>query len=297
MRILVTGRSGQLARSLGERASGRDGVELYFAGRPDLDVTDDAAIERAVAEARADVVINTAAYTAVDRAEEDRAEAERINAHAPGVIARAARHAGARLIQISTDYVFDGRSDTAYREDDPTGPINVYGSTKLAGEAAVRAELDAHVIVRTSWVYSPFGRNFVSAMIAVAEEKDEVSVVDDQRGSPTSATDLAEGLLRIAERWRTKPDEGLGETFHLAGTGEASWAELAQQIFASSAGSGGPSARVRPIATKDWPCRAARPLNSRLDCGKFEARFGYRAPLWNESVAGVVRRIIDERSR
>jgi dTDP-4-dehydrorhamnose reductase len=288
-RILVTGTAGQLALALAERAPDR----VRLVGRPELDLADDASIARAVAAHAPDVIVNAAAYTAVDKAEAEPELAARINAHAPGVLARAARAAGARLVQISTDYVFDGSESGAYSEDAPTGPAGVYGRTKLAGEDAVRAELPgAHAVVRTAWVYSPFGANFVKTMLAAARSRPELRVVADQHGNPTSALHLADGILALIACWRERPEADAFGTFHLAGSGAAVWAELAREVFAVSARLGGPAAEVVPIATSDWPTPARRPANSRLDSARFAATFGYRAPHWREGVAETVARLL-----
>jgi dTDP-4-dehydrorhamnose reductase len=289
--VLVVGRSGQLALSLAERAE-RRGVELIFAGRPDLDVLDPDALRRAVAGSGANVVINAAAYTAVDKAEDEPEAAYAINAVAPGLLAEAAQENGARLIHVSTDYVFDGAGDRPWREDDPTGPASVYGRSKLAGEQAVGAVLADHVIVRTAWVYSPFGSNFVRTMLNLARTRPALRVVDDQIGNPTSALDLADGLLAILAAWQDAPARGLGAAYHLAGAGAASWADFAQEIFALSKARGGPSAEVSGIASAEWPAKAPRPLNSRLNSELFAETFFYRAPPWQESLLTVVDRIL-----
>lgn len=292
MKILVTGRSGQLARALGERSAGRPREQWRFAARPEFDLLQPDSIRRTVERVRPDLIVNTAAYTAVDQAESDLAEAEAANAAAPGVLAAAARNIGARLIHLSTDYVFDGTSPEPYREDAPTAPINAYGRTKLAGEEAVRAELAEHLIVRTAWVYSPWGRNFVKTMLGLAGTRDRLNVVSDQLGCPTSALDLADGLLAAVTAWKSDPARGLGETCHLAGTGETSWAGLAEAVFAVSAEHGGPSAEVTAVTADQWPTPAARPANSRLDSRKYRDAFGYAAPPWRVSVAAVVEKLL-----
>ncbi|MEO8453811.1 MAG: dTDP-4-dehydrorhamnose reductase [Sphingomicrobium sp.] len=293
MKVLVIGSSGQLARSLVERAQGRAGIELVAVGRPqiDLEIPDSAA--RAVAAAGPDVVINAAAYTAVDQAEDEPVRAYRINAEAAGEIA-AATAGNARLIHISTDYVFDGRAEGAYAEDAATSPLNVYGQGKLAGEANVRSANPEHVIVRTSWVYSPFGHNFVTAMMAAAECKDRLTVVDDQRGCPTSALDLADGLLRIIDAWGRRSRTGQGETYHLTGTGPTSWCGFAQAIMDERRTHGAKAAAVASIESKDWPTRAERPRNSVLDCGKFRRDFGFALPEWRPSLAGIIGRLAQQ---
>lgn len=290
MRILVTGREGQLARSLAERAP--DWAELTFAARPELDLADPASVERVVKATRPGAIISAAAYTAVDRAEDEPALAHAVNAEGVAALARAARHTDTPLIHVSTDYVFDGTADRPYRPDDPVAPVGVYGTSKRAGEQAILASEADHAIVRTAWVYSPFGHNFVRTMLRLAGEREELSVVDDQIGTPTSALDLADGLFALlAARQGTGWTSGI---WHLAGTGETSWAGLAAHALATSARLGGPGTTVRPIATADYPTRAIRPANSRLNSDLFEAEFGYRAPEWRSSVDQVVERLLKE---
>ncbi|HEX8239472.1 MAG TPA: dTDP-4-dehydrorhamnose reductase [Allosphingosinicella sp.] len=291
MRVLVTGRDGQLARSLAERAAAVPGLSLRTIGRPELDLERPESIAAAIAAAAPDAVVNAAAYTAVDQAEDEPERAFRINAAAAGEVAAAARHAGARIIQVSTDYVFDGSAEGAYAETAPTSPLGAYGRSKLEGEQRVAEASPDHLILRTAWVYSPFGRNFVKTMLAAAQARDELNVVDDQQGNPTGALDIADGILAILGRWSGEPALGLGQVYHLAGTGTTSWCGLARQVFAEAAPLGLKTATVNPIRTEDWPTRAVRPRNSRLDCAKLERDFGYRAPRWEESVAETVRRL------
>lgn len=284
MRILVTGRAGQLVSSLVERAQHDPDVSLVALGRPELDLERPGAAAEAIADSSPDLVINAAAFTAVDAAEDEPERAFRINADAAGEIAAAARAAGAPIVQISTDYVFDGASAAPYREDDPVAPIGVYGRSKLAGEERVRAANPDHLIVRTAWVYSPFGRNFVRTMMAAARDREELRVVADQRGNPTNALDLADALLAIARRWQSG-------TIHLAGTGAASWFEFASAIMAECARLGLPAARIVPIVTADWPTRAQRPQDSTLDCSRAASLFGVDMPDWRESLPAVVARL------
>ncbi|HEU0098286.1 MAG TPA: dTDP-4-dehydrorhamnose reductase [Allosphingosinicella sp.] len=288
MRVLVTGREGQLARSLAERSAAIPGLSLETVGRPDLDLEDPGSIEAAISAAAPDVVVNAAAYTAVDQAEDEPERAFRINAAAAGEVAAAARRAGARVVQVSTDYVFDGTGQGAYAESAATCPLGVYGRSKLEGEQRVAEAAPDHVILRTAWVYSANGRNFVRTMLGAAARRDELNVVADQRGSPTAAGDLADGILALAAAWRERPRLGLGGVYHLAGAGEASWFDFATAIFEEAARHGLPTAAVKPIRTADWPTRAARPANSVLDSGRFAADFGYRAPPWRRSTAAVV---------
>jgi dTDP-4-dehydrorhamnose reductase len=291
MKILVTGAEGQLARSLVERAAARSHMRLVALGRPRLDLAREGSATSAIEALRPDIVVNAAAHTAVDTAEDEPQLAFRINAEAAGEVAAAAAGVGARVVQVSTDYVFDGRNKDPYREGDPTHPLGVYGASKLAGEERVRGANPRHTIVRTAWLYSPFGRNFVRTIMDAALVRDVLTVVDDQLGSPTSALDLAEGLLAMTDGWKDSPEVGTGETYHLAGRGVASWCALADHVMGECRARGLASAEVRPIGTADWPTRAARPANSVLDSGKFASDFGFIMPDWRSSVSSVVARI------
>lgn len=289
MKILVTGREGQVALSLAERLARHD---LVFASRPDLDLADPVSIERTVASVRPDLVISAAAYTAVDEAENEPELAMAVNGDGPGVLARAAARIDARVIHLSTDYVFDGSLDRPWRESDPVAPLGVYGATKLAGEEAVAASGATHAILRTAWVYSPFGNNFVRTMLRLAEARDELNVVEDQVGCPTSALDIADAIGAVIEEWQTGVRPAAQGLFHLVGTGEASWAEFARAIFALSQVRGGPTCKVTGIPTSGYPTPAARPANSRLDCTRFAEAFGYRAPDWRKSLEHVIDRLV-----
>jgi len=291
--ILVLGGAGQLALSLKERAEAQ-GLALRFAGRPDADLADADSLRATVARHRPESIVNAAAYTQVDGAEDDPALARRLNAEGPAALAEAAREAGARLIHVSTDYVFDGSGERPWAEEDRPNPQSVYGRTKLEGEEAVRAVCPAHVIVRTAWVYSPFGVNFVRTMLNLARARPSLAVVADQFGNPTSALDLADGLLTVLRAWDKEPELGLGSTYHLAGQGATDWATFARAIFAISKARGGPSASVDSITSAEWPARAARPKNSRLETDRFAATFGYRAPPWGDSLPPVVERLLAE---
>jgi dTDP-4-dehydrorhamnose reductase len=287
VKILVTGRDGQVARSLAERGGAH---ELTFAGRPELDLADPASIERAVAAAAPDLVVSAAAYTAVDKAEDEPDLAMAVNGEGPGALARAAARMGVPVIHLSTDYVFDGSLDRPWREDDPVAPINTYGATKLAGERAVAASGVAYAILRTAWVYSPFGSNFVRTMLRLAETRDALAVVDDQIGCPTSALDIADAILAIAGAWAAEPARGINTIYHFAGTGEASWADFARAIFEERGRRGGPAAEVKGIPASAYPTRARRPANSRLDCRKFAQAF-YPPPAWRDSLRVVTDRL------
>lgn len=292
MRIAVTGTTGQLARSLLACAPAA-GVEVVAIGRPALDLAQPGNARAVLAGAQADCIVNAAAYTAVDRAESEPDLAMAINGTGAGALAAAAATLGLPLIQISTDYVFDGALSRPWREDDATGPLGAYGRSKLAGEEAVAAAGDNHAILRTAWVHSPYGANFVKTMLRLAESRDELGVVADQIGSPTYAPDLAQAVIAIAKALVEQPrDTALRGIFHAAGSGETSWAGLAQAVFAASAQLGGPSARVRPIATTEYPTPARRPANSRLDCSLLAARYGLRLPHWQDSVQACVAELL-----
>ena len=296
MRLLVTGREGQLARSLSGRASGLEGIEVHAVGQPRLDLEQPGSAAAIIRELRPDLVVNAAAFTAVDQAEEEPERAFRINADAAGEVGAAARAVGARVIQVSTDYVFPGSGDRPWRPDDATGPLNVYGASKLGGEEQVRAANPEHLILRTSWVFSAIGRNFVSTMLRLARERDVVRVVDDQRGCPTSADDLADAILVVADHWGRGSSVGLGETMHVAGAGSCSWAEFASRIFAESVALGGPGAKVVPIASAEFPTPARRPMNSVLDCAAFEEAFAWPMRRWSDALPEVVARLLRERA-
>ncbi|MCR5858789.1 dTDP-4-dehydrorhamnose reductase [Mesorhizobium sp. J428] len=291
MRIAVTGREGQVAQSLKERCGGRADVEIVLVGRPDLDLATPASIAPALEAARPDLVVSSAAYTAVDKAEDEPALAHAVNGAGAGAVAAAAHALGVPVIHLSTDYVFDGSKDGAYVETDPTGPIGVYGASKLAGEHAVAAANPRHAILRTAWVYSPFGNNFVRTMLRVAASRDELTVVADQHGNPTSALDIADAVLHIAPRLVSGQDDVFG-IFHLAGSGTTNWSGFARRIFEASRANGGPSARVKDIPASDYPTKARRPANSRLSTAKFTQTFGWTAPDWQDSTDAVVARLL-----
>lgn len=289
MKLLVTGRDGQLARSLAERAAVRGGIELLLAGRPETDLAVPGTFAAAILSQRPDVVINAAAYTAVDSAEEEPAFVFRINAEAAREGAEAAAQTGARFIQLSTDYVFDGSGTAAWCEDDPVRPLNVYGRSKAEGERLVQAASADHLVVRTSWLVSPFGKNFLKTMLQRASTQDEVAVVADQRGSLTSALDLADSLLKLALDGRAS---GI---LHLAGTGAATWADVAEQVFDACAALGGPTATVLRISSSHYTAGAVRPTNSVLDCSKARDALAVVLPDWHLATATIIDRLLDER--
>ena len=292
VKILVTGREGQVARSLAERAAGHPAIDLVTASRPELDLVDPETVMSAITAAKPDIVVSAAAYTAVDQAEDEPERAHAINALGAGAVAAAAASVGAAVIHLSTDYVFSGDKEGEYRETDQPDPQGVYGRTKLEGERAVAAANPRHVILRTAWVYSPFGRNFVKTMLGLAGQRDSIRVVADQWGNPTSALDIADGILRIAETIESRDRADRFGIFHLAGAGSTNWSGLAKQVFAESRLHGGPFAQVEEIATEDYPTRARRPRNSRLCCEKLWDVYGWRAPDWRVSCRAVVERLV-----
>lgn len=293
MRIAVIGLSGQVAQSLAERGDAA-GVTVVRLGRPDIDLECPESIHRALLGNRVDAVVNAAAYTAVDDAEKEPQRAFAINAAGAGKVAEAAMALNSPILHLSTDYVFDGSKETPYREDDSTGPIGVYGASKLAGEQAVAAANPNHVILRTAWVYAPWGKNFVRTMLRLAETRDEVKVVADQLGNPTYAPDIADGVIAVARNLLASPgDMSLRGVFHMTGSGETTWFGLAEAVFAASATLHGLSANVVPIGTADYPTPARRPANSRLECTKLKRIHGAALPDWRQSVVKCIERLRD----
>jgi dTDP-4-dehydrorhamnose reductase len=293
MRILVTGTQGQVAQSLVERASAHAGMSVVPLGRPELDLLDLERIEAAIGAARPDAVVNAAAYTAVDQAESEPELAQRINGDAAGRVAAAAARLNVPVLHLSTDYVFDGTLERPYRESDPVAPLGVYGRTKLDGERQVAAATANHAILRTAWVYSPFGKNFVKTMLRLSESRPEVRVVADQRGSPTSALDIADALLVMGRRMVEEHGNiDLRGTFHLTGSGEATWAAFAEAIFQHAERHGRSPVRVVPITSAEYPTPAQRPANSRLDCSRLAHTYGVRLPDWRASTAACIDRLL-----
>ena len=291
MKVLVTGRDGQGGRSLSEQAPNWPELELVAAGRGDADLSWPGSLGRLIGATKPQVVINAAAYTAVDQAEDEPELAHRINADAAGEAAAAAHEVGASIIQLSTDYVFDGESQGPYAEDAPTNPVNAYGRSKLAGEQQVRAANPDHLILRTAWVYSPFGRNFVASIMAAARSRPMLEVVDDQIGNPTSALDLATAILTLVEHLRAGTWTLPSRTYHLAGPDEMSWYGFAEQVMGHCRELGLPSAKVSPIPSEDWPTRARRPRNSTLVSSRFIRDLNFVRTDWRRSIRSTVERI------
>jgi dTDP-4-dehydrorhamnose reductase len=280
MRLLVFGYSGQVARELERRRP--DGVDLVRLARDDADLTDPRSCARQVAAHPADAVVIAAAFTGVDTAEGHEAEAERVNAQAPAAIAEACAAAGRPLIHLSTDYVFDGSGDRPWRPDDAPAPLGAYGRTKRAGEEAVLAADPDAVVLRTSWVFSVHGGNFVKTMLRLGRERDALRVVDDQFGGPTAAADIADAVYRIL--WARIAGEGAPGLHHFAGAPAVSWADFARTIFEQA----GLEVAVASIPTSEYPTPAARPLNSRLDCTSTREAFGIDAPDWRQALRAVI---------
>jgi len=292
MRLVVTGKVGQVASALVE-AGARRGVEIVTVGRPEFDLSGPQGGLTRLADARPDVIVSAAAYTAVDKAESEAESAERVNAGGPAALAGLAHQLDIPIIHLSTDYVFDGSKSVPYAEDDPTNPLGVYGATKLRGELAVASATANHAILRTAWVYSPFGNNFLKTMLRLSTTRPELRVVADQCGNPTSAFDIAEAVLAVANNLVSRRGEAaLRGVFHLAGTGDVSWAGFAAEIFSASGSLGGPRAEVVPIAAADYPTAARRPANSRLDTTKLRAVHGVIMPAWQQSTHHVICRLL-----
>ena len=286
MRILILGRSGQVASALSGKLA-LAGHNVVTLSREELDLGDPDAARAGVLAARPEIVINAAAYTAVDQAESDADAARALNATGPGAAATAAAELGAAFIHFSTDYVFDGSRGRPYVETDETSPLGVYGQSKLAGEAAVVAANPRHVILRTAWVCSAGGSNFLRTMLRLANEREELGVVDDQTGQPTFAADLADAVVAIIDHWRTSQAPAWG-VFHAVSQGETTWCGFARAIMAGSQARGGPVARISAIGTADFPTPARRPADSRLGTDKLAAAYGIRLPHWQTSLGACL---------
>ncbi len=296
-RILVLGATGQLGWELCRTlpALGRTVAAARTGAAPGIathavDVSDPRALRRLLAEVKPAVVVNAAAYTAVEQAEAEPDRARAVNAEAPGLLAEQMRRSGGLLVHYSTDYVFDGTCARPYAEEDEPNPLNVYGASKLAGERAVAGSGARHLMLRTSWVYAARGRNFLLSMLRAAREGRELHVVDDQFGAPTAARSLAEVTAQILAQARALGDDWLDEhggLYHAAAAGECTWYGFAQAIFARAPPAWRPR-EMHPVTTAEYPARAARPGSSRLDCAKLRARFGLALASWDEDLARVM---------
>ena len=279
MSLLVFGSTGQLAVALRNRSD-----DARFLDRAAADLADPEACAAVIRATRPSAVINAAAYTAVDRAEEEEVLATRINAEAPGAMARACADLEIPFLHVSTDYVFDGSGQSPWRPDDPIAPINAYGRSKAAGEAAVRAAGGSHAILRTSWVFSATGKNFVTTMLQLSERRDALKVVDDQIGGPTPALSIAETLLQMAGAMKAGQ---AGGTYHYAGAPATSWRCFARETFTTA----DRAVDVAGIPTSSYPTPAKRPLNSRLDCSTLQKDFGISPPDWRLALKDVVKEL------
>jgi dTDP-4-dehydrorhamnose reductase len=286
--VLVVGASGQLARSLMAAAPRYDALDVTFHGRPSLDLLQGSSIAKAFETAQPAWAINAAAYTAVDRAESEPEAAFAVNREGAGAVAAAAARAGIPIIHVSTDYVFDGRKACAYVETDPTAPLGVYGRSKLEGEERVAAANSQHIILRTSWVYSEYGNNFVKTMLRLASERPELRVVADQHGNPTYAGDLATVILDIIQQAAHSDVRPAWGIYHAAGNGHTTWHEFALHIVRESEKYGRKAVPVIAIATRDFPTPAQRPANSMLECSKLKAQFNLEFPFWRDGVSRCV---------
>lgn len=278
MKILLIGQHGQVSRELQLSLQGQG--ELIVRGRSQLDLAQPAQIRQQLRELRPALIINAAAHTAVDQAESEPDLAFAINATGPGVLAEEAAALGAPLIHYSTDYVFDGRKDAPYVESDPTNPLGVYGSSKLAGEQAIQAVGGAHLILRTSWVYSQHGRNFLLTMQRLLQERDELKVVADQIGAPTWAGSIASATAQMIQHWRNGRAGPWG-LYHLSAQGEVSWFGFASAIAEQLRAQGKPVAQLQTIPSSAYPTPAQRPLNSRLDCSRLQHDWHIQLPDWH----------------
>ena len=287
MRIAITGCRGQLGREL-ISAMAHPALETFCTDIEEMDITSAEQIDAVLSKYKPHAIINAAAYTQVDAAEVDRDLAYAVNATAPGLLAEWCHRSGAFLVHVSTDYVFNGRKGSAYVETDATDPLSVYGATKAQGETAVRESLPKHLIVRTSWLYSIHGQNFVKTILKLCRKKNELQIVTDQYGSPTSAADLAGAIWAMVARIEKHPNGPWG-TYHFCCKGVVSWYDFAAEIVRLMPElPGDPQIRINPIPTVDYPTAAERPAYSALDCSKFEAIFGYSPPEWRESLRAVI---------
>lgn len=285
-KVLLFGAAGQVGRELQRRFA--DFGELICCDRGRADLANPAQLQEMVREVAPDVILNAAAYTAVDRAESDRTAAMAINAHAPRILAEEARRRGALFVHYSTDYVFDGTKNSPWLETDPTGPLNVYGATKLAGEQAIADAGGNYLVLRTSWVYGPHGKNFLLTMLRLAGERDRLTIVDDQTGAPTTSTAIADATRTIVDRSLAEQQQDWSGVYNMTCAGSTTWCGFAKQIFARAGSLLTKTPEVVPIASTDYPTPAARPRNSVLSNEKLAARFGVRLPTWQRALDEVL---------
>jgi dTDP-4-dehydrorhamnose reductase len=295
MRFLLLGGSGQVGQEFRTLALPED-VQVVAPSRSELDLEDPRAIARMIAAQPWSAVINAAAYTDVDRAESQEPDAFAVNAEAPTRLAAETGRRGIPLVHISTDYVFDGRKGAPYVEEDAVAPLNAYGRSKLAGERGVCAANPQHVIVRTSWVYSPFRKNFVRTILRLTAERERLSVVADQRGCPTAAYDIAQACLGIATRCALQPELAPYGIYHFAGAGEASWFEFASTIVEMAADRLGRSPKIVPIPTSEYPTSAVRAADTRLDCSAVLRDFGIEPRPWRQVLGDTINRLLSNKS-
>jgi dTDP-4-dehydrorhamnose reductase len=291
MRLLLLGGTGQVGQEFRALALPK-GVEVIAPSRAALDLEDPLAAARIIAAEPWSAVINAAAYTDVDRAEDEEPVAFAVNAEAPSRVAAQTGRRGIPLVHISTDYVFDGRKGAPYVEQDEVGPLNAYGRSKLAGERGVRAANPRHVILRTAWVYSPYRKNFVRTILRLAAERDRLTIVADQRGCPTSARDIAEACLQVVLRCASEPERAPYGLYHFAGAGEASWFEFANAIVNMAVDRLGTSPEIVPIRTIDYPTPATRAADTRLDCRAVVREFGVKLLPWRQSLEDTIDRLL-----
>lgn len=283
MNVLVTGCYGQLGTALQEIAA-NSAHRWFFTDVDTLDICNPNAVERYFGANGIDVCLNCAAYTAVDKAEDEPETAFKVNVEAPGILADCCRKHHATLVHVSTDYVFDGNGNRPYREDDPTHPVSVYGKTKKDGECLVQASGCNYIIVRTAWLYSSTGKNFVKTMLSLGDTRDEINVVNDQRGCPTWAHDLAQAIVTLMNHYGLEPVQ---EVFHFTNEGQITWFEFAQAIMEIA----GKHCKVNPIATAQYPTKAIRPAFSVLDLSKIRALTGMEIPSWKASLEKCIEEI------
>jgi dTDP-4-dehydrorhamnose reductase len=288
IRIAVTGTKGQIVQSLLSRCD-KPGLDVLTVGRPKMDLADPVSVTSALEAVRPDIVVSAAAYTAVDRAESEVETAFALNAAGAEAVAMAAKGLGIPIVHISTDYVFNGKKLSPYVETDETDPISVYGRSKLEGERLVAAANANHAILRTAWVYSPYGANFLRTMLRLSQTGDRLRVVGDQRGCPTSGLDIADAIMAISIRMLADSDAELRGVFHLTGSGVATWAEFAEDILSRSQALGGRTVSVEHIATSEYATSAQRPANSLLSGAKLAAAYGITLPEWQHSTDIVMK--------